>query len=142
MRAGTCARSFLAALAICAAGASATATDTPEAKAERAARAWLATVDAGNYNESWQAAPGYFRNAVGQDQWRQTLEAVRRPLGQVLTREVAARTYLTELPGAPDGQYVVIQFNTSFDKKRIAVETVTPMMEDDGGWRVAGFFIK
>ena len=49
---------------------------------------------------------------------------------------------MTELPGAPDGQYVAIQFTTPFENKRVAVETITPMLEDDGDWRVAGYFIK
>jgi hypothetical protein len=45
------------------------------------------------------------------------------------------------LPGAPDGEYVVIQFESSFEKKKSAVETVTPMLEKDGKWRVSGYYI-
>ena len=37
---------------------------------------------------------------------------------------------------------VLIQFDTGFENKRAAVETVTPMMDDDGIWRVAGYFIR
>ena len=40
---------------------------------------------------------------------------------------------LTHLPGAPDGQYLVLQFNTSFAEKKAAVETVTVGLEKDGG---------
>jgi len=29
-----------------------------------------------------------------------------------------------------------------FEKKKAAVETVTPMMDRDGTWRVSGYFIK
>jgi hypothetical protein len=46
------------------------------------------------------------------------------------------------LPGAPDGEYVVIQFATSFENKKSAIETVTPMLDSDGEWRVSGYFIK
>jgi len=46
------------------------------------------------------------------------------------------------LPGAPDGQYVLIQFNASFEQKAHAVETVTPMLERDGTWKVSGYFIR
>jgi hypothetical protein len=42
----------------------------------------------------------------------------------------------------PDGEYVVFQFNTSFEQKAAAVETVTAMREKDGTWHVAGYFIK
>ena len=48
----------------------------------------------------------------------------------------------TELPGAPDGEYVVFQFSTAFEHKRAAVETVTPMMDADGQWRVSGYFVR
>ncbi len=138
----TLARSSLAVLAICLLGATATASETQEIAALRAARVWLAVVDAGNYDESWQATAGYFRSAVGKQQWRQAMEGIRRPLGNVLTRKLKSKTYATELPGAPDGQYVVIQFDTAFENKRVAVETVTPMLADDGSWLVAGYFIK
>ena len=66
---------------------------------------------------------------------------IRQPLAGVVTRELKSETHVTELPGAPDGDYVVIQFNTTFENKRVAVETVTPMLEDDGNWLVAGYFI-
>ncbi len=136
------ARSSLAVLAICLLGAAATASETQEIAALRAARAWLAVVDAGNYDDSWKAAAGYFRTAIGKEQWRQAMQGVRRPLGNVLARELKGKTAMTELPGAPDGQYVVIQFSTAFENKRVAVETVTPVLEDDGSWRVTGYFIK
>ena len=37
------------------------------------------------------------------------------------------------MPGAPDGQYVVIQFETSFQNKKSAIKTVTPMFEKMAG---------
>ncbi len=138
MRTGTIARLVVIALTVCLTAASATQAQTPEDKAQ----AWLAVVDAGSYDQSWGAAAAYFRGAVGEDQWHQTMVAVRRPLGRVLSRKAAATTHVTELPGAPDGQYVVVQFSTSFENKRVAVETVTPMMQNDGSWGVAGYFIK
>ena len=46
------------------------------------------------------------------------------------------------LPGAPDGEYVVIQYESSFEHKQSAIETVTPMLDTDGKWRVSGYFIK
>jgi hypothetical protein len=135
------ARSGLAVLVLCFLSATVTASETKENEALRAARAWLAVVDTGDYDESWNAAAGYFRNAIGNEQWRQTLTGVRQPLGNVVSRELRGKTYATELPGAPDGEYVVIQFNTTFENKRVTVETVTPMLEDDGSWLVAGYFI-
>jgi hypothetical protein len=67
---------------------------------------------------------------------------VRKPLGKLISRSIKDATHTTSLPGAPDGEYVVIQFQTSFENKKSAIETITPMMDPDGVWRVSGYFIK
>ena len=61
---------------------------------------------------------------------------------KVETREMATSKFSTTLPGAPDGEYVVFQFNSSFEHKATALETVTAMKDIDGAWRVAGYFIR
>lgn len=113
-----------------------------EAAALSAAEKWLATVDAGKYSASWKEASELFRNAVKPDQWEQSMLATRKPLGKLISRKVQSKTFRTTLPGAPDGAYVLIQFETSFENKKTAVETVTPMMDKDGKWRIAGYYIK
>jgi hypothetical protein len=113
-----------------------------EQKAVTAAKAWLALIDGGDYEKSWNTAAEYFQNAVAQQQWQQSLTAARKPLGQVVSRQLKAKHYTTSLPDAPDGQYVVIQYETSFENKKSAVETITPMLNADGQWRVAGYYIK
>ncbi len=110
--------------------------------AVEAASAWLTLVDSGEYGESWDEAAELFRAAMGRDRWVTTLGNVRGPLGAVLTRTVGSAEFTTELPGAPPGAYVVIQFETSFANFPNAVETVTPMRDPDGSWRVSGYFIR
>ena len=116
-------------------------TSKKEAAALAAAKSWLKLIDEGNYAKSWQQAAEYFKGTVTEDHWVQSLQGVRAPLGKVLSRKVKDMAYRTSLPGAPDGEYVVIQFKTSFQNKRSAVETVTPML-DQGKWRVAGYYIR
>jgi hypothetical protein len=110
--------------------------------AAAAASAWLSLVDEGKYAESWDAAAELFQNAVPRGQWTQQLEGARSPLGKVTKRVLKSRAFKPSLPGAPDGEYVVIQYETSFASKKAAVETVTPMLERDGTWRVSGYYIK
>ena len=113
-----------------------------EDAAVEVAEEWLALVDAGEYDESWDEAAAYFRRAVTKDDWIASLGAVRTPLGKATSRTLKGATYVTELPGAPDGEYVVIQFATAFSNKGSAVETITPMKDEDGRWRVSGYFIR
>ena len=107
-----------------------------------AAEKWLGMIDNGQYMESWREASGYFKNAVGQNEWIQSMNGVRKPLGNIISRKVKSTAYHTSLPGAPDGEYVVVQFETSFENKKSVIETVTPMLDKDGSWRVAGYYIK
>jgi hypothetical protein len=113
-----------------------------EASAVSAAEKWLAIIDAGGYSTSWKEAAELFRNAVKPEQWEQSMQAVRKPLGKLISRKVQTKIYKTTLPGAPDGEYVLIQFETSFENKKNSIETVTPMMDKDGKWRVSGYYIK
>jgi hypothetical protein len=106
------------------------------------ARAWLTLVDAGQYDKSWDQAASLFKESLSKDQWVQSLKTAIMPLGKVISRTSATTTYTTSLPGVPDGKYVVIKYDTSFENKKSAVETVTPMLDKDGKWRVAGYFIK
>ncbi len=106
------------------------------------AQEWMKLVDDGKYAESWDAAAEFLRKAVTKDAFQQQLQGVRSPLGKVLSRKLLTAVFSTSLPGAPDGQYVVMQFQTSFENKKEAVETVTPTKDSDGKWRVAGYYIK
>ena len=113
-----------------------------EEAAISAAKAWLSLVDNGKYVESWNEAAQIFKDAVSKEQWGQTILAARKPLGKNISRELMSKSYQTSLPGAPDGEYVVIQFKASFKNKKSATETITPMMDKDGKWRVSGYYIR
>lgn len=106
-----------------------------------AAKSWLALVDSKEYKKSWQEAAPFFKDKVKQEQWSEMVASARKPFGVLKSRELSSVMYKTSLPGAPDGEYVVIQFKTSFTDKRESVETVTPM-KADGIWRVSGYYIK
>ncbi len=132
----------VAALLVILAPIATAANEEAEQQALKAAEEWLSLMDTGKYPESWEQASRLFRGAVKKEQWEQTAAGVRNPLGALVSRAVGGLQYATSLPGAPDGEYVVIQFTTSFENKATAVETVTPMRDDDGQWRVSGYFIK
>jgi len=128
-------------MAASAGGAASPTTESAEAAAIESAESWLKLIDAGKYAESWNEAAEMFRSAVKKEQWPQMLTSVRKPLGKVASRKVLAKQYAESLPNAPKGKYVVIQFETAFENTK-AVETVTPMLDKDGKWRVSGYYIK
>ena len=122
--------------------APALAADKPEDLAQVAAESWLKLTDSGDAGASWDQAARLFKGAVTREQWTQALAGVRPPLGKVVSRKVTSRQYSEKVPGAPDGKYVTIQYETVFENKASAVETVTPMLDPDGVWRVSGYFVR
>lgn len=118
-----------------------TIVGTAEDAGQLAAQDWLRLVDDARYEDSWSHASAYFRGVVTETVWRQTVAGVRAPLGSLFARKLKSRRYLQTLPGAPDGHYVVLQFETAFAKKVSASETVTVMLDQDGTWRVAGYYV-
>jgi Protein of unknown function (DUF4019) len=103
---------------------------------------WLDLIDNSKYADSWSQTADYFQNNVSQAEWGKTLQGVRQPLGNILSRKIESVHSTTTLPGVPDGEYIVLQYNTSFENKQSAVETVTSMLDKNNKWRVAGYFIK
>jgi len=107
-----------------------------------AAQKWLALVDGGKYSESWDQASSFFKEKLTKEQWVQALNQVRAPLGKVESRQFKAAQFKTEVPNAPPGKYMIIQYQTKFANGGPTIETITPMVDKDGTWRVSGYFIK
>lgn len=109
---------------------------------QQAALSWLALIDTAKYAESWEAASPTFQAAVTKDQWVSTVQSVRDPLGKVQSRTLKSGQRTSSLPGAPPGDYSVLTYNTTFEKQGAMVETVVLNHDQDGKWRVSGYFIK
>jgi Protein of unknown function (DUF4019) len=113
-----------------------------EQAALTAANKWLAIVDSGQFAKSYDESARLFQSRVTKDRWLRQIKAGRPLFGKVIKRTLEAEQFTTTMPGAPDGEYVVIQFDTEFEKKKQAIETITPMKEQNGTWRVSGYFVR
>jgi len=106
-----------------------------------AAKAWLDIVDSGKYTESWQKSDSFFKSQITADKWNSALTSVRGPLGEVKSRtELGAKEY-SSLPGVPKGEYLVIQFQTEFQNKKSATETLT-LRKTGEQWLPLGYFVQ
>lgn len=112
-----------------------------ETAAEAAALEWLSYVDAGEYVTSWSNSGAMFKKQLTPQAWEDAAGNARKPLGAMRSRKVQAAQLATSLPGAPDGEYVVLQFASSFENQASGVETVATVFEG-GAWRVVGYFIR
>jgi hypothetical protein len=118
------------------------AQPTAEQMASVVSEKWLGLVDSGDYAASWKMAAAVFQAAVTEEKWVSAMKTVRDPLGTLRVRKLQSATYTTLLPGVPDGDYVMILYETSFEHKQMAQETVIVSREKDKVWRVAGYYIK
>jgi Protein of unknown function (DUF4019) len=118
------------------------AQDKPEAQAQKAAEQWLGLVDAGKYGESWDASAQAFKSAVSRQNWIKQVSAARRPLGRLISRKLTKSNLVKDPPNSPPGDYVGIQYRSSFQNLKSAIETVVPMRDPDGKWRVSGYFVR
>lgn len=112
-----------------------------ERTAVASAEHFLQLIDSGQYQESWQRTAPIFRSQLSRDQWAEQLQGVRPLFGAAEKRTIKAAHHATLLPGVPDGEYVVLQFDTFFANKKGAIETVT-MSHIGEEWLVVGYFIQ
>jgi DNA-binding CsgD family transcriptional regulator len=122
-------------------GASPTTANASASMSQGDARQWLTLVDRGDWEASWRTAAALFKSQLSASQWAATVQPVRVPLGATSSRIFQSVTKTNSLPGAPAGEYEVIQFRTDFSKKPGAIETIT-LIHEGAGWKVAGYFIK
>ena len=113
-----------------------------EEQAQKSAEQWLALVDAGKYAQAWQATAPYFQRLIPKDKWEVEGKRSRESFGNLILRKLKSAQYTKSVPGAPDGEYVILRYDTSFTNKKTAVETITPMRDKDGQWKISGYFIK
>lgn len=109
----------------------------PDPAVVDAARLWLALLDRGDWDASYQATGAPFRKLNTVQVWAAASEKVRAPLGAMRSRSFVSQQ---NLPAPPFG-YEVVKFRTRFANKAEAVETVT-LDREDGSWRVVGVTIE
>ena len=120
----------------------ATGAEAPSAQPDLAAAdAFVRLIDAGRWDDSWAASGTLFKARMPEQRWASTVAPVREPLGAVSSRALKSLAKLKSLPGAPDGDYELVQFQTSFLNKAAATETVV-LAREASGWKVDGYFIK
>ena len=117
-------------------------TADKEQAAVKAAQEFLALIDAADYAQSWEVTARFFKQKVSKESWIKEIAILRPKSKSPIERKLRSAEYSKSVPGIPEGEYVVIVFDTSFDNKQGAIEIVTPTLEPDGHWHVSGYFVR
>ncbi len=98
---------------------------------------WLALVDKGEWEGSFEAAGMSFKELNTVEGWQRASEQARVPLGAVIKREAIAIDHLN----APPRGYIRVRFLTAFENREAAIEDVT-IERENGVFKVVGYVIE
>jgi hypothetical protein len=111
-----------------------------EAEAIVAALAWLKLLDEEKFAESWDTASNFLKGKVSSDKWQTDITQAVKPYGKIQSRENLGCMLSTRLPGMPEGDYVIMQFESASSSGKKVVETLTMLLENNA-WKAAGYYI-
>lgn len=110
--------------------------------ATAAAMQFLTLVDADKFEQSWEDTADLLKKKISRKDWNENLAKARGALGPVIERAQEGIKYSSEAKDSPEGDYIVLIFESRFQAADDITETVTVMLEEDGVWRVAGYYVQ
>lgn len=117
------------------------ANDPDLALARKAALDWLAVVDAGKFEASFDEASAAFQKVQKKADWAKGLGAARANVGKFVSRTFVNDEIRTALPNLLPGKYVTVRFKTTFAKYATASESVTLVRDGARGFRTIAYFL-
>lgn len=122
--------------------ATAPASNDPDlALARKAALDWLAVVDAGKFEASFDEASSGFQKVQKKADWAKGLAGARTNVGKFISRTFLNDEIRTALPNLPPGKYITVRFKTTFAKYATASESVTLVRDGARGFRTIAYFL-
>lgn len=106
------------------------------------AQSWLKGVDNEKYEQSWDQEAKQAQNVIKKEEWKQVLDAVRKPLGSVVDRKLLDQRTAKDPKGLVPGDYMVLFYKTKFQNKDSSYELITLQKEADGQWRVLTYQVQ
>jgi len=103
-----------------------------------AAKDWTTMIDGGQYEQSYNASSDTLRQKIDQNKWSVLLKTFRDSWGPVVTRKETNHVFRPNGFEGADGQFLVITYDTSFQKVGDLMEVVV-MRWEGGQWKGAGY---
>jgi len=112
------------------------------AAAQVAAEKFYALVDADQFAASWQNCAPLLKEKVTEQEWVRQLSKTREVGGPLIKRTLKDMTYSTSAKDSPEGEYILLIYDTTFKTRPDSSENLTVMLDKDQIWRVTGYFIQ
>jgi hypothetical protein len=115
--------------------------DTGQVQAEAVAKSWMGLVDSGQYDKAYEEFAARIRVGETKERFLERMRGRRAPLGSVISRSLVSAKFTHTLRGAPDGNYEIFVYHTTFRAKSSATEEVV-VTKESGSWQVSGYHFK
>jgi hypothetical protein len=112
-----------------------------EQAAQRQALGFLGYLDQGRFADSYAYTGVLMRNQLDPQTYAAKIENMRAGVGALQGRQLIDANPTNTVPGAPEGQYIVLHYHANYQNLNDAVETIT-LAYAKGYWRVIGYYIK
>jgi hypothetical protein len=100
---------------------------------------WLALIDSGKAGAAWDLSSKQLQSTVTRAKFITAMRDARKSLGKLEERTAERFARSHQLPGAPDGDYALIEYTARFAKGKTLTEHLVWKIEDGDVWRVAGY---
>jgi hypothetical protein len=107
-----------------------------------AGRQWLELIDAGKAGEAWDVTAAPLKASVTRAEWVTGMAELRKPFGKLVSRTSSRFARTHAIPNAPDGDYAIVEYQSVYALRKSTVEQLTWVLEADGNFRIAGYFIR
>lgn len=116
------------------------AEETPEESALRAAESFLSLINEKSIDLAYLSTDPYLQAVNPQELWVRSIGAQRTFYGERTGTSIRAVNTKETLFRHPDGSYVSIIFESTFERKSYSIERLEMVLGIDGTWRVAEYF--
>jgi hypothetical protein len=119
-----------------------TTSGTPQQQleAERSAREFLAMIDRGEFDTTWDRAGPALRDQTSKLTWINMLKLTSKTLAGGSTRDLEGFGFSTQIDAnVPVGEYVLVQLKDVSD--RVTTTEKVVMQRDQSEWKIIGYFV-
>lgn len=105
------------------------------------AEKFVAVVDSGDFFSAYDSGSKILKSLSDKDEWAAEQNRVFELLGRSLDRQLKTVRSRDSYPGMPDGNYLIVCYQTRTEYKTEAVEVLL-LKESGEGWRVCKYSIR
>ena len=104
-----------------------------------AAESFFELRDAGSLQQAWWEGSEILHQTTRMDRWMEDMRIQSELMGDLVKRSLRSRVQRSTMPGLPDGEYVILLYDVSFEHKKAGLEILVMLHDASGDWRLVSY---